>query len=53
MDAVLGEERVMGELVGRVREQDVDLVGAEFVLALPAHLLPMLQPAATEKAADG
>ena len=52
VDAVLGEERIVRELVGQLGEQDVDVLGAELGLALRAHLLPMLEPAFAQKAAN-
>ena len=43
MDAVVREERVMRELVGRLREEFVKLVAKLRLADLP-HLPPLLQP---------
>ena len=53
VDAVVREERVVRQLVSRVGEEDVDLVGAKLLLAAGAHLLPVLEAALTQEAADG
>jgi len=53
MHAVVGEESIMGQLVGFGWEEFIDFIGtAELFLDLCAHFLPVLQPTFTQEAAN-